>query len=37
VGLYESKYNNWFIAKLINIFTDVEERRKEREESLAPM
>jgi hypothetical protein len=33
----KSKYNNWLIIKLINIFTDVEERKNEREESLAPM
>jgi hypothetical protein len=32
-----SRYNNWFIAKLINIFTDGKERRKRREESLAPI
>jgi hypothetical protein len=33
----QSKYNNRLIDKLINIFADVEERRKEREESSAPM
>jgi len=33
----KSKYNNWLIAKLINIFDDMEERRKEREYSLALM
>jgi hypothetical protein len=32
----KSKYNNWLIAKLINIFADVEEK-KEREESSALM
>jgi hypothetical protein len=31
------KYNNWLIAKLINIFADVKERRKERVESSALM
>jgi hypothetical protein len=34
---YKSKYNDWLIAKLINIFADVEERRKKREESMAFM
>jgi hypothetical protein len=29
----ENKYSNELIAKLISIFTDVEERRYEREES----
>jgi len=32
----QSRYNNWLIAKLINVFADVE-RREEREESLALM
>jgi hypothetical protein len=32
-----SKHNNWLIAKLINIFANVEARRKEGEESWAPM
>jgi len=30
VSIYENKYNNWLIAKLINVFANVEERRKER-------
>jgi hypothetical protein len=31
----KSKYNNYFIAKLINIFIiNIEERRKEKEKSL---
>lgn len=29
--LYESKYNNWLIAKLINIFPDVKDRMNRRE------
>jgi hypothetical protein len=29
-SLPKSKYNNWLIAKLINVFADVEERRKKR-------
>jgi hypothetical protein len=33
----KSKYNNWLIAMLINVFADVEEKRKGREESLALM
>ena len=37
VPYLKSKYNNWLIAKLMNIFTDVEERMNEREESLALM
>jgi hypothetical protein len=37
LNLSKSKYNNWLIAKLINIFADMEERRKKSEESLAPM
>ena len=31
----KSKYNNRLIAKLVSIFADMEERREEREESLA--
>jgi hypothetical protein len=34
---HKSKYNNWLIAELINIFADVEERRKERKKSLTLM
>jgi hypothetical protein len=33
----KSRYNNGFIAKLVRIFADVEERGEEREESLALM
>jgi hypothetical protein len=33
----KSRYNNEFIAKLVNIFADVEERGEEREESWALM
>jgi hypothetical protein len=33
--LLKSKYNNWLIAKLINVFADVKERSKEKKESLA--
>jgi hypothetical protein len=32
----KSRYNNGLIAKLISIFANMEERREEREESLAP-
>jgi hypothetical protein len=28
----KSKYSNYLIAKLVSIFTDVDERREEREE-----
>jgi hypothetical protein len=33
-GTDKSKYNNRLITKLINIFFDVEERRKEKKEGL---
>ena len=35
-GTHKSRYNNGLIAKLVNNFDDVEERREEREERLAP-
>ena len=34
-GSVYSRYNNWLIAKLINIFAIVEERKEESEKSLA--